>query len=112
MCRKFHGAAFATLAEAGREDFHWLQGGQMLRSYRADNGTVRRFCHCCGASMTFAAAGDNGRTIEFSVGTLDNPAMLSPDVHIFVDSKADWYDIDAKLPCFRAGRDSDQVARD
>lgn len=110
MCRKFHGAAFATLAGASREDFHWLRGEDMLQSYRAGNGTVRGFCKRCGASMTFAMAGDEGETIEFAVGTLDNPAMLSPDVHIYVDSKADWYDIDARLPRYRAGRDSDEIS--
>jgi hypothetical protein len=34
MCRKFHGAAFATFGEARAEDFRWLEGEHLLSSYQ------------------------------------------------------------------------------
>jgi len=106
MCRKFHGAAFATFGEAKRENFRWVEGEESLKSYQGVNGTTRQFCQHCGSSMTFAAANDDGKFIEFSLGTLDSPIEIKPDVHIFVGSKADWMDIVDDLPQFEAGRDS------
>ena len=54
MCRKFHGAAYATFAQAKRENFHWLTGETSIKNYVADNGTVRKFCKDCGSSLIFA----------------------------------------------------------
>ena len=44
MCRKFHGAAFATFGEVKVEQFHWLSGESQLESYRATNGTGLQIC--------------------------------------------------------------------
>jgi len=109
MCRKFHGAAFATFAEARVENFRWLRGEQELQSFIADNGTTRRFCKNCGSSMTFSPANDSGQCIEFSLGTLDTPLEKKPDAHIFVDYKASWCDLNDQLPKFREGRDSEKL---
>lgn len=104
MCRKFHGAAFSTLGEAKSEKFRWIEGEALLVSYRAENGTVRRFCKVCGSSMTFAAADDTGRLIEFSLGTLDSKIALRPDAHIHVGSKANWLEIHDDLAQYVGGR--------
>ncbi len=82
MCHNFHGAAFATFGEAKRVNFHWLEGEKLLQSYLAENGTVRKFCKECGSSMIFAASADSSEEIEFSLGTLDSPLDIEPDVHI------------------------------
>lgn len=104
MCRKFHGAAFATLGEAKTDKFRWIEGEELLVSYKAGNGTVRRFCKVCGSSMTFAASDDTGDSIEFSLGTLDSEIVLRPDAHIYVGSKASWFDIVDDLPRYENGR--------
>ena len=109
MCRKFHGAAFATLAEAKDIHFRWVSGEDMLVSYTAENGTTRRFCRICGSSMTFAPSDDSGEKVEFALGTLDDEIDGKPDAHIYVGSKASWYDIADPLPRFDCGRDSKQV---
>ena len=53
MCRKFHGAAFATLATVKTKDFEWLGGQSLLRHFDAPNGTRRSFCGECGSSLAF-----------------------------------------------------------
>lgn len=98
MCRKFHGAAFATLGEAKTDNFRWVEGEDLLASYKANNGTIRQFCKECGSSMTFAPSNDIGDLIEFSLGTLDSEIDRYPDAHIFVGSKATWYEISDDLP--------------
>ncbi len=106
MCRKFHGAAFATYGEARQENFHWLEGEALLSSFKADNGTVRQFCRNCGSSLTFA--GDDGvqQVVEFALGTLDSEIDQLPDVHIFTDYRASWYDISDELPKYKDDRNS------
>jgi hypothetical protein len=109
MCRKFHGAAFATLGEAKAADFRWVAGEEQLISFTAGNGTTRQFCGKCGSSMTFAPSNDSGKVVEFALGTLDSEISRQPDAHIFVGSKASWYDIHDSLPRFDCGRNSDLV---
>jgi len=104
MCRKFHGAAFATLGEAPVADFKWTKGETDIKSYQAENGTVRKFCNQCGSSLIFVPSNDTGEVVEFSLGTLDTPISERPDVHIFVDSKADWYEVEDSLPQCKTGR--------
>lgn len=107
MCRKFHGAAFATFGEAKAEDFTWLKGQHLLSQFQADNGTVRQFCKNCGSSLTFSPSGDTGELIEFTLGTLDVDVNLKPDARIFVASKADWVELSDDLPRYKQSRDSE-----
>ncbi|WP_020395011.1 GFA family protein [Thiolinea disciformis] len=93
MCRKFHGAAFATYGEAKAEDFRWTSGENKLKSYFAPNGTTRRFCEQCGSSMTFEPANSDHQLVEFSLGTLDTAIEQRPDAHIYTSYKADWSSI-------------------
>lgn len=109
MCRKFHGAAFATYGEAKASDFRWLQGEAELASYRAGNGTTRRFCRHCGSSMTFASASGPDDVVEIALGTLDSNLDLSPDAHIYVGSKASWSEILDDLPQYVEGRRSSRI---
>lgn len=111
MCRKFHGAAFATYAEAKIEKFRWLSGEHLLKRYLASNGTTRQFCGTCGASMTFSPSNDLGQVIEFALGTLESDIEHRPDVHIFTDNAASWFELNDELPQYTQGRDSELVAK-
>ncbi|MFT5110987.1 MAG: hypothetical protein ACI8P9_000298 [Parasphingorhabdus sp.] len=109
MCRKFHGAAFATLGEAKADNFRWTEGEKLLASYKAKNGTVRKFCRLCGSSMIFAVADDSGELIEFALGTLDSEINLRPDAHIYVGSKANWFKMCDGSPQYEEGRNSAKI---
>lgn len=104
MCRKFHGAAFATFGEVLSLNFRWTSGEEHLKSYRADNGTLRQFCETCGSSLIFKAADDNGSLVQFSLGTLDTDLDHKPDAQLFVGSKANWVKITDDLPQYDEDR--------
>lgn len=104
MCRKWHGAAFASYGEVKPENFRWLSGEEFLVEYKAENNTTRRFCKKCGSSMTFKPSFDNGGLIEFALGTLDDPIDDRPDANIFTHYKADWFEITDNLPQHEEGR--------
>lgn len=106
MCRKFHGAAFATFGEALSTDFRWLQGEHDLQSYQAENGTVRQFCRHCGSSMTFSSSAYTTDVIEFALGTLDSELDVKPDAHIFTKYKANWSVICDDLPLYAESRET------
>lgn len=105
MCQKFHGAAFSTFVEAKKADLHWCSGEELLKAYRADNESVRTFCTCCGSSLLFESKyNHNEDTIEIALAAFDCIEALDVDAHIYVESKASWYDINDALPQFRQYR--------
>ena len=104
MCRKFHGAAFVTFGEALSENFHWIEGEEFLQEFKANNGTVRKFCKICGSSMIFQPSNDTGELIEFSLGTLDSDIVGRPDAHVFMANKANWVKVEDDLPKFEGDR--------
>ncbi len=109
MCRKFHGAAYATIAETSRDRFRWLAGEDLLKAYVADNGTTRRFCSNCGSSLTFASPLADPELVEIALGCFDDEVPVKPDAHIYVGSGASWAQPRDDLPQFEAGRDSKRI---
>jgi hypothetical protein len=104
MCRKFHGAAFATFGEVLFDDFHWLQGEDLLKTYKAENGTKRKFCRQCGSSLIFESAGGGHSAVEFALASLDEAPDLNPDAHIYLSTKVDWLELNDELPKYLNGR--------
>jgi len=98
MCRKAHGAAFATYAPVRREDFAWLQGASLVRAYPSSPGVTRTFCERCGSTLQFIKS-DDPECIELALGILDDDPEVRPALHIWVDSKAPWDAITDRLPC-------------
>ena len=110
MCRKFHGAAYATYAQTKSENFHWTAGKDLIQNYVADNGTVRKFCKNCGSSLIFQDdITDNHEIVYFAAGTLDSDIEVSPDAHIYIESKANWLNLKDDLPKFETGRSNKRV---
>ena len=109
MCRKFHGAAFATIAGVSRSKFRWTAGEQALKGYKATNGTTRTFCNHCGSSLTFSSPRAAEDVIEIALGTVDGAVPVRPNAHIFVGSGANWAVPSDGLPQFEEGRGSARV---
>ena len=109
MCRKFHGAAYATIAEAHSSNFRWTAGESLLKGYTAPNGTTRSFCSHCGSSLTFFSPNADPQLVEIALGCFDDDVPVEPDAHIFVASGADWARPSDDLPQYEAGRDSKRL---
>lgn len=107
MCRKFHGAAFATIASVPRSEFRWVSGEDALKSYTAENRTTRTFCGECGSSLMFSSPRAPEDVVEIALGTFDGGVPVEPDAHIFVGSRASWVAVKDDLPRFKEGRDSE-----
>ena len=88
MCRKFHGAAFGTLADV--EGLKWLSGKERLKDFVAANGTSRTFCSDCGSSLGFRVQGAALEDIEIAVSTFDDDIPILIDAQIYTAYKANW----------------------
>jgi hypothetical protein len=99
MCRKAHGAAFATYVGAAEGGFRWLRGEEAINRYESSPGTFRAFCGRCGSVVPGPAVG--GR-VFVPAGCLDDDPGARPVAHIFAGSKAPWVEIADALPRFEA----------
>ena len=109
MCRKFHGAAFATFVGVQCSKFRWLEGAEALQAYTAENDTTRTFCRHCGSSLTFASPSGSEDEIEIALGTIDDNVPVVPSAHIFVPFAANWTVFSDDLPRYGAARGSARV---
>jgi hypothetical protein len=97
MCRKAHGAAFATYGRVKRNDFGWISGADDVASYRSSPGVTRTFCRQCGSNLQFISD-ERPSTFAVALGTLDDDPGVQASLHIFVASKASWFQITDDLP--------------
>ena len=97
MCRKAHGAAFGTYAAAKAADFRFVCGEDRITRYLSSAGIVRTFCARCGSTLQFVSEKNPGK-VEVALGTLDDDPGIHVLRHIFVASKAPWFEITDGLP--------------
>lgn len=103
MCRKFHGASFSTYAGVKTDKFHWVSGEDKVKTYTADNETVRTFCSHCGASLLFSSPNLPADVIEVALGVMDDDIPVEPVAHIHFGSRANWTVAADDLPKYEAG---------
>jgi len=97
-CRKTHGTAFATYVAAPAAGFR-LTGQEHVARWESSPGFLRCFCRQCGSVIPSDSA--DGR-IFAPAGNFETDPGVRPLAHIFVASKAPWYEIRDGLPCFDA----------
>jgi len=97
MCRKAHGAAFGTYARVDAKDFTLVSGADYIASYASSAEVTRTFCKRCGSTLQFVHAKRPG-SFALALGTLDEDPGIRPSRHIFVGSKAPWFEISDDLP--------------
>jgi len=102
-CQRQTGSAFAlnALIETGRIEL--MSGAPQPVSVPTDSGRPHDIYRCpaCATAMW----SDYGRRPQFRfvrVGTLDDPAALPPDVHIYVRSRLPWVVLPEGVPAFEA----------
>ncbi|MBW2419785.1 MAG: GFA family protein [Deltaproteobacteria bacterium] len=100
MCRKAHGAAYATFVTVQGKSFRYTQGEELVETYQSSPELGRAFCRVCGSSL--AVIEPKTAEVFVAAGTLDEDPGIRPESHIFVGSKAPWLDIHDDTPSFDA----------
>jgi hypothetical protein len=96
MCRKQHGAPFATFVAGAISGFRWLGGKDAIAEYKSSEHGVRSHCRRCG-SVTPMLLPQAGLALV-TAGNLEGDLGLKPQAHMFVGSKAGWHTITDSLP--------------
>lgn len=92
QCRKAQGSAFAAVSPLDASRFTLISGAELLKEYRSSPDKVRVFCANCGSPI-YSAKDDKPEVKRLRLGTVDTPFVCDNIFHIFVDSKASWFEI-------------------
>ncbi len=96
MCRKFHGAAYATFSAVRPERFRWWRGEGKVRHYQSSDRGWRHFCPRCGGPAPALPPG--GPFALVPMGNVAEDPGARPNMHIFAASMAPWHHIADDLP--------------
>ncbi len=102
-CQRQTGSAFVINALIETDRITSLSGDPKPVSMPTESGRPHEI-HRCSACGTAVWSDYGGRSaLRFvRVGTLDDPATLPPDVHIYVRSKLPWVALPEAIPAFDA----------
>jgi hypothetical protein len=91
-CQRESGAAFALNAMIESDRVTTLKGAPeaVLTPSASGKGQTILRCPRCRIALWSHYAGAGDRVKFVRVGTLDNPDLLPPDIHIFTASKQPW----------------------
>lgn len=92
MCQKQHGAAFATYARFKRTDITYIQGAQLLRSYRSSSDVERKFCMLCGSNIEWAMPDLMSDYVAIALASLDDQSFVDEIKILHRQSSAQWLD--------------------
>jgi hypothetical protein len=96
-CRAATGSAFKAFAGIEREKLEVTAGADKVMVFGDDELNNTR-CGVCG-SLLFSVVRD-GAYVHVALGSLVDAPSLQPTAHIFVGSKAAWFEITDELPQF------------
>lgn len=99
-CQRETGASFALNAMIEADRVELLSGAPEITLTPSNSGKGQKIWRCpvCRVAVwsNYAGVGDKVRFMR--VGTLDDPDLLPPDIHIFTASKQPWVKLDGKVP--------------
>ena len=99
QCRRTTGAAFRPLAGIEASKLRVRCGEEDALRY-GDEGSYDLHCGACG-SLLYSLVRE-GHYVHVAMGTVVDEPTIRPTMHIFVGSKAPWFEITNRLPQFGA----------
>ena len=94
-CRAGTGSAFKPFAGIEREKLEVVEGADTLLVWGDEKDNHRR-CGICGSLLYSVVRG--GGYVHVAMGSLADEPSIRPTEHIFVGSKAPWFEITDELP--------------
>ena len=102
QCRRATGTAFAANADVQRGDISFVSGLDGVREYESSPGKFRAFCARCGSPVYGRKSSEPDR-LRVRLGTLEQDPGRRALAHVWVASKAPWFEITDTLPQFDEG---------
>jgi hypothetical protein len=95
QCRAATGSAFKAFAGIERDKLTVTEGGDRLMVFGEENLNDTR-CATCG-SLLYSVVRE-GQWVHVAMGSLVDDPTIRPSDHIYVGSKAPWFEITDDLP--------------
>jgi hypothetical protein len=110
-CQRETGASYALNAMMESDRVANLGAAPEMVDTPSDSGQGQKIARCpkCRIAVWSHYAGSGPVTKFVRVGTLDNPDLLPPDVHIFTASKQPWVTLAESTPAFAAYYECEKV---
>ena len=106
-CQRQTGSAFVLNALIETDRVLLLSGDVEALRVPTDSGRPHEIHRCAACKVAvWSVYGGIAKLRFVRVGTLDDPAALPPDVHIYVRSKLPWIALPENVPAFEAYYDS------
>lgn len=86
MCQKAMGNIFAALVAAPAAAITWTRGKASV--FMSSQNVARGFCNQCGTPLFYNDV--TGTRVNFTIGSLDDPAAFLPRVSIGIESLVPW----------------------
>ena len=101
-CQRETGSAFVINALIENDRLELLAGTVTVISTPTRSGKGQKIARCpkCQVALWSHYTAGNSKISFVRVGTLDNPDILSPDVHIYIASKQPWVMLPQDIPRF------------
>ena len=101
ICQKTSAAPALVFASFPINEFRYTRGTPAI--YHSSEHGNREFCSLCGTQIAFREA-ENAETVDANVGSLDDPLMVSPEYHIWCQSRVSWFETADSLPEYQKGK--------
>jgi hypothetical protein len=102
-CQRQTGTAFVLNALIETDRIAMLAGAPVPLAVPTDSGRPHRIFRCPACQTAVWSEYGGAAKLRFvRIGTLDDPSMLTPDVHIYVRSKLPWVTLPPDVPTFQA----------
>jgi len=106
-CQRQTGSAFVLNALIETDRVSLSSGDLVAVTMPTDSGQPHRIFRCAACQTALWSEYGGRAALRFvRIGTLDDPALLPPDVHIYVRSKLPWITLPQAVPAFEAYYDS------
>ncbi|MEO0465953.1 MAG: GFA family protein [Pseudomonadota bacterium] len=103
-CQRETGAAFAVNGLIERSAIDVTKGELVCDELPTHSGTGQSFLRCsvCHATLWTHYSSMKDAVAFLKVGTLDDPDLAPPDIHIFTSTKQDWVVLGDDKPVMRS----------
>jgi len=100
QCQRASGAPAVAWAECKKPEFSVK--GPVARIKSSDH-THRMFCLYCGSTLFMVEDAEDG-VVDIATASLDQPALIQPEFHIWTASRIPWFETADQLPRHEAER--------
>jgi len=96
-CQRATGTAFSANSRVAASDVRFIAGREDLTHYPVVPGWTYAFCSRCGSGI-YAQPVDDPSFFSLRLGTLEGDPGIRPASHVWIESRAPWFEVTDTLP--------------